>query len=133
MSHGIMCIIYINRPSVLMETNNSLITINKDHVLVLHGLLGKTKESVVNAMRVHTQTANKLGNGFVNHTSISTRTGERNGAAMTQNLVLVKVLKRFHAVAFMAVGHHGLHVINHVLIKMKYQLELDSAIVMIQL
>ena len=132
MNHDIMHIIYINRPSVLLETKNSLITINKDHVLVLHGLLGKTKESVVNAMRVRIQTANKLGNGFVNHTNISMRTGE-NGATRAHHLVMVKVLRRSHAVAFMAVGHHGLNVIKHVLIKMKSQLELDNVIVMIQL
>ena len=45
----------------------------KDHVLVQHGLPGKTKESAVNAMRAHTQTANKLGYGIVKTPIISTQ------------------------------------------------------------
>ena len=55
------------------------------------------------------------------------------GAAMALYLVMVKVQRRFHVVAFMALGHHGLIVIRHVSIKMKYQHELVSGIVMIQL
>ena len=69
--------------------------------------------------------------GNVSQRVITTPKREKDGVSMPRYHVKVKKLERKNAVAFMAFGNRGRHVISLVFIKIKNQFEQGSVIVMI--